>query len=130
MEQNNPMQKLRMITIGAIIILVILFVSFLRVFFKDYELRREIERVQTDVSKLEKRKIESLDVLQKLQSDTYAEERARDDLQAAKPGEIVLVVPGLTVTSSAQSARQVELPVVKELSNPAKWWYYFFRSNN
>ena len=84
-----------------LVIFVFLLTSYVRVFFRDYELRREIDKLQTDVQKLEKRKIESRDVLKKLQSDSYIEERAREELQATKPGEAVLVVPGLTVSSTA-----------------------------
>ncbi|MCX6781109.1 MAG: hypothetical protein NT003_03300 [Candidatus Magasanikbacteria bacterium] len=81
------------------------------------------------MSKLQKRKIESLEVLKKLQSDSYIEGRAREELQAARPGEAVLVVPGLNVTSTATSILTVAEDAAPELSNPAKWWYYFFGSN-
>lgn len=127
MREAAGKTKSRLITLGIIILFLFLVVSFLRVFLKDYELRKEIGRLQTDVSKLEKRKIESLEVLKKLQSDSYIEERAREELQAAKPGEAVLVVPGLSVSSTSQQALTIENEEPQQLSNPLKWWYYFFR---
>lgn len=129
MTAMSPLHKLRLLTIGALIVLVFLLISFLRVFFKDYELRQEIGRVQGEVNTLEKRKIESLDVLQKLQSDAYVEERARAELPVAKPNEDVVVVPGAMVTSSVLTPDQLTVPAStpRELSNSEKWWYYFFR---
>lgn len=127
MRQTNPTNNVRLITIGMVLVFLFLLVSFLRVYFKDYALRQEIERTQQDVNKLQKRKIESLEVLKHLQSDAYVEDRAREELQATKPGEAVLVVPGLTVTSTAPTSVKIEAEVVKPLSNPLKWWYYFFR---
>ena len=101
--------------------------SFLRVYFKDYELRQEIQRTQVDVTKLEKRKIESLEILKNLQSDAYVQDRAREELQVTKPGEAVLVVSGLMVTSTASTAVVIEPKKIEPLSNLMKWWYYFFR---
>ncbi len=111
---------------GVIIICIFILVSFVRVYFKDYELRNEIERVRTQVSSLEKRKIESLEVLKRLQSDAYVEERARVELQVVRPGEAMLIVPGQIVSSTA-SKSYTPSSSVRPLSNPQKWWYYFFR---
>lgn len=130
MREATGKTKSRLITALIIVLFLFLVISFLRVFLKDYELRKEIGRLQTDVNKLEKRKIESLEVLKKLQSDSYIEERAREELQAAKPGEAVLVVPGLSVSSTQQNSLTIEIEEVVQLSNPLKWWYYFFRPDN
>lgn len=132
MRETNSKTKQRLTTVAIIVLFLFLLVSFLRVFLKDYELRHEIGRLQTDVNKLEKRKIESLEVLKKLQSDSYVEGRAREELLAAKPGEAVLIVPGLSVTGTATKSLTLEKELVVELSNLQKWWYYFFgnKSNN
>lgn len=119
--------KSRIITVAMLAIFIFLLASYVRVFFRDYELRHEIDKLQTDVQKLERRKIESLDVLKKLQSDSYIEERAREELQATKPGEAVLVVPGLTVSSTAVHSLTITEEEPPVFSNPEKWWYYFFR---
>lgn len=132
MRETTSKTKQRLTTVAIIVLFLFLLVSFLRVFLKDYELRHEIGRLQTDVNKLEKRKIESLEVLKKLQSDSYVEGRAREELLAAKPGEAVLIVPGLSVTGTATKSLTLEKELVVELSNLQKWWYYFFgnKSNN
>lgn len=132
MRETNSKTKQRLTTVAIIVLFLFLLVSFLRVFLKDYELRHEIGRLQTDVNKLEKRKIESLEVLKKLQSDSYVEGRAREELLAAKPGEAVLIVPGLSVTGTATKSLTLEKELIVELSNLQKWWYYFFgnKSNN
>lgn len=126
METKKPWNSIRILTIGAIILLIIVAISFLRVWLRDYELRQEIARVQREVNILEKRKIESLDVLKKLQNDSYVEDRARAELQAARPGERVLVVPGIIVTSTAPGGLE-DRPQSPVLSNSQQWWYYFFR---
>ncbi|OGH61068.1 MAG: hypothetical protein A2848_02860 [Candidatus Magasanikbacteria bacterium RIFCSPHIGHO2_01_FULL_50_8] len=127
MSDAPSRKKSRLVIVVVVLLFIFLLISFLRVFFKDYELRKEIERLQTDVGKLEKRKIESLDVLKKLQSDAYIEARAREELQAAKPGEAVIVVPGLSVSSTVPRTLEAQPIENTELSNPLKWWYYFFR---
>lgn len=122
------MKSRRIGTIVLLALCVVVLVSFVRVYFKDYELRREIDRVRRDVSSLEKRKIESLELLKKLQSDAYVEERARVELQRGRADEAVLVVPG-QVVSSTDAQRLAPPTERRELSNPRKWWYYFFRPN-
>ncbi len=126
MNEKSSKIKQRLTTVVVMLLFLFLLISFLRVFFKDYELRHEIERLQTDVNKLEKRKIESLEILKKMQSDSYVEDRAREELQAVKSGESVLVVPGLSVSSTASKALTLEAESVRVLSNREKWWYYFF----
>ncbi len=125
MNEKSSKIKQRLTTVVVMLLFLFLLISFLRVFFKDYELRHEIERLQTDVNKLEKRKIESLEILKKMQSDSYVEDRAREELQAVKSGESVLVVPGLSVSSTASKALTLEAESVRVLSNREKWWYYF-----
>lgn len=130
MEKRSS--NILIVTICAALVLIFLGVSFLRIFFKDYELRKEIERTQADVSKLEKRKIESLELLKRLQSDAYVEDRAHAELQATRPGETVIVVPGLSVTSTAAGAVTPPTAAPQEkppLSNSETWWYYFFLWN-
>lgn len=117
---------LRFVTLALAVLLVFFIVAFARIFFKDYELRKEISRVEQDVARLEKRKIESLDMLKRLQSDVYIEERARRELQVVRPGEKVLVATGLVVTSSAAKNEESE-SIGTELSNWKRWWYYFFK---
>ncbi len=128
--QSRP-NKIIIATLGCAAICVVLLVSFLRVFFKDYELRQEIARTQVEVGTLQKRKIESLELLKRLQSDTYVEDRAREQLQATRPGEEVIVVPGLSVSSTAAATATPE-PLsteTEELPNSLSWWYYFFHSS-
>lgn len=125
-DKDDNIWRGRLVSVFALGVLVILVLALGRIFFKDYELRGEINRLQSDVGSLQKKKIESLDLLQKLQSDSFLEEKARQELQARRFGETVLVVPGVVVSSSAAVALPLT-PKSPELANPQKWWYYFFR---
>lgn len=120
------MWRVRLLFVVTAVVLLFLIFALVRIFFKDHELRGEINRLQSDVGSLQKKKIESLDLLQKLQSDSFMEEKARQELQARRPGETVLVIPGAVVSSSAAVALPLT-PKTPELANPQKWWYYFFR---
>ena len=58
MSDAPSRKKSRLVIVVVVLLFIFLLISFLRVFFKDYELRKEIERLQTDVGKLEKPAIE------------------------------------------------------------------------
>ena len=110
------------VLISAIVMVMVVF-AYGRAYYQDYLVRQEIEYLQDQTQKLEARKMELLDVLKYVKSDSFAEEKARTELNMAKPGEKVVVVPQVAV----QSNRQESAAVVKwdNVSNYKKWFRYF-----
>ena len=106
--------------------------GFARAYFKDYAFREEVKRLENEIGKLEKKKIESLELLKYVSSTAYLEDTARVDLNLKKPGERVLFIDQVGPDEDGEGSREGDtIPNGQEISNPLKWWYYFIhRSPN
>lgn len=96
--------------------------GYARSFYQGYKINQEIKALQAEVATLERKKIESLDILKYVESNEFVERQARTELNLKRPGERVLVAtnrPAETVTETS------EAEAGQRLNNPLKWWYYF-----
>lgn len=112
--------------LGCAFLLTLAFgLGFARAYFKDYAFREEVRRLEGEIEKLEKKKLESIELLKYVSSTSYIEDTARLDLNLKKPGEQVLFIE----RSGKEGERVVNSEGVngggQEISNPLKWWYYF-----
>ena len=114
------------IFLGCAFLLTLAFAfGFARAYFKDYAFREEVKRLESEISQLEKKKLESIELLKYVSSTSYLEDTARMDLNMKKPGEHVLFVN--------TGGKEGEMPDTgggtseggQDISNPLKWWYYF-----
>jgi cell division protein FtsB len=94
-----------------------------RAYYQNYLVAQEIRYLQDQAEKLEAKKIELLDVLKYVKSDSFAEEKARMELNMAKPGERVLVVPRTEVAVNRQENGVVV--GLNNVSNYKKWRQLF-----
>jgi len=97
--------------------------GFARAYFQDYKIRQEIKTLQNEVKHLEKKKFESIELLEYVTSDAYVEERARTELNLKKPGEQVVFISDSAPISEIDSDQQDGDGT--QLNNIVKWWYYF-----
>ena len=97
--------------------------GFARAYHQDYLVTQDIERLRAQAKSLAVKKIELLEVLKYVKSDSFVEERARLELNMAKPGENVLVVPPTEVTDNRKAKNNVV--GLNNISNYKKWWQYF-----
>jgi cell division protein FtsB len=107
----------------ATIIAIMVIFGYARAYYQDYLVTQEIESLQDQAKSLEAKKMELLEVLKYVKSDSFAEEKARTELNMVKPGEQVLVVPKTAVTSNRQENNSVV--GWTNISNYRKWWQYF-----
>lgn len=98
--------------------------GFARAYYQDYLVMQDIERLREQAKSLAARKIELLEVLKYVKSDSFVEEKARSELNMAKPGENVLVVPKAAENDNGQEKNDVV--GLSNVSNYKKWWHYFF----
>ena len=107
----------------AIIVAAIVVFGYGRAYYQGYLVAQEIDYLQNQAKKLEAKKMELLEVLKYVKSDSFAEEKARTELNMVKPGEQVLVVP----RAAAESDRQENSGMIglNNISNYKKWWQYF-----
>jgi len=121
----------RWFLIVALLLSLMVAFGYARAYYQDYKVKQEIKSLQEQVKALEKKKLESVEILKYVSSPQFVEDKARTELNLKKPGENMLIVNGLTQNRLPEA----ELPVEKSLlNNPVKWWYYFihkdFNKNN
>lgn len=110
------------IVIGIFLILLLAF-GYGRAYYQGYKVEQDIKKLQDDISSLERKKLESMEVLSYVMSDRFVEEKARMELNLKKPDEKMIIVADETSEVS-----EVVEPVNSSgqpLSNPLKWWYFF-----
>lgn len=113
----------RAFLIVAFFLAVLLAAVFARAYYRDYQVKREIAALKEEVKHLEKKKLESLQILQYVMSENFVEEKARTELNLRKPNEQVVAFETKQKTEQAKRA----LHTGQKPGNPLKWWYYFTR---
>jgi cell division protein FtsB len=114
----------RLFMLVATIVAIMVVFGYGRAYYQDYLVTQEIQHLQDQAKSLEAKKMELLEVLKYVKSDSFAEEKARTELNMIKPGEQVLVVPKTEIADSRQENNSVV--VWTNISNYKKWWRYFF----
>lgn len=127
-QQENKWYKFfysRWFFVVFVVLFFLVLFAFLKSYYQDYQVRREIKRLEQDVKDLEVKKIETLDLLNHVQSDDFTEEKARLEFNMKSPEENVVVV--LSNLSGQSDALQEKGGVVKleKASNPEKWLKLF-----
>ena len=108
--------------VAAIVAIMVIF-GYVRTYYQDYLVTQEIQQLQDQAKKLAAKKMELLEVLKYVKSDSFAEEKARTELNMVKPGEQVLVVPkAVAIENRQENNRMVGW---SNISNYKKWWQYF-----
>lgn len=107
-----------------LVVAILVAVSYGRAYYRDYQVRQEITRLQDEVKKLEAKKIETMEILQYVKSNNFIEEKARTELNLIKPGEKMVIVASGTKLGGSE----LETPkdYGQDLPNPVKWWRFFF----
>ncbi len=110
---------------------LLLFVAFafLREYVRNRDIATELERMEAENSALNAERLASLELISQLSTETAVEAEARAKLNLAKEGEDMYVfvdeAPDPSLRSEI-SAPQTSFADDPGLSNPAKWFYYFF----
>lgn len=113
----------RLFMLAAAIAAIMIVFGYGRAYYQDYLVTQEIQHLQDQAKNLQAKKMELLEVLKYVKSDSFAEEKARTELNMVKPGEQVLVVPKTAATDNRQENNSVV--GFSNISNYKKWWQYF-----
>ena len=108
---------------------LLLVASYTRAYYQEYQVRKQISDLQLQLHSLEAKKIETMELLKYSQSSTFFEEKARTELNMLKPGENEVIINSST---SLLSNRQENGDMVKwtPVTNPIKWFKFYFLNNN
>ncbi len=110
----------------SLILFVILFITILfglaKGTIKNHKVNSEVSELQEDITQLETQNQEFAQMIEYLKTDSFIEQEAKLKLGYKKPGENLVIIP----------QEQIDEEVIgnnnnyKKMSNPAKWWIYFF----
>jgi len=112
----------RFLAIIGLVFLVLIAIPLARVYTQRQLVAQEIAEVQQQSDAFAQQNQSLGDLLNYLQSDQALEAAARLNMNLKKPGEGVIVIENpQTVTMDS-----VPTSTAVSVSNPAKWWSYFF----
>lgn len=103
----------------------LLIISYIRAYYQEFQVRKEISNLQEQLHSLEAKKIETMELLKYARSSTFVEEKARTELNLIKPGENAVIIVG---GNENDPDRQEKTNMIKwsQVSNPIKWFKFFF----
>jgi len=119
-------------------LLVVILLSFplARVVSRRYQVSEEIRQLEREIADIENKNKKLEDIVGYLGSDQFIEEQARLNLGLKKPEEEVAVIK--TGDEKTDTPKQEDKDIIfdipgltknepaKPLSNPRRWWRYFF----
>jgi cell division protein FtsB len=119
-------RKKSVFLVATVIAAIVFMVGFGREYLREREIAHQIASLQEENDRLEGKRLQFLDLIDKLSSQYYLEGQARTKEGLAKPGETLIVVD--TGESAAQEPGKVlgATDSLEGVSNPTRWFYYFF----
>lgn len=124
---KNKWQKFfssRWVLLVLLAVAILVAVAYGRAYYRDYQVRQEIARLQNEVKKMEAKKIEVSDIYEYVKSSSFIEEKARTEMNLVLPGEKMAIVSSGTTGSFTVSSTAKKYEY--DLPNPIKWWRFFF----
>lgn len=114
--------KLGTLFVVNVVVLTFLVLGFGREYLRNLEIERNIAFLEQENAHLEGEKLESLSVIESLSSEYYLEQEGRLKHGLAKPGEQLVIV----YDAQAASVSGEDEDTASHISNPVRWYYYFF----
>ena len=127
-RQKTNKNLTKMILFGTVccIFALLFIIGFFKAFVQDYTVRKQISALEKEKAQLNQNKLNLLNRLQDIKSDSFAEKEARLKFGLQKPGESVIILNdknnALGGSESAPPQQQSE----NDISNAGRWWRYFF----
>ena len=111
---------------AGVVCLLLVVTGYARAYFQDAQIRQQIDSLHRQAGELESKKLELLDLLKYVKSDSYVETKAHTELNMMQSGEHAVAV-AMPAAQEANRVRQNDSPVVgfNGVSNIRKWWDYF-----
>lgn len=123
---NHGGLKTKLIFITSLVILLIIGFGLAKSLQRDSEVNHEISSLNTSIKDLEKDNLELKELVEYFNSDAYIEEKARIDLGLKKAEEKVVIVSNQREGGFNNIGQEFSRINTSDLSNPKKWWRYFF----
>lgn len=117
--------------IAACLVLIVIFVlgsALSRELYREYQIKKEIDKLQKEIDETEKNNYELSQLLEYYQTEEYKEAEARQRLNLKGDGEKVVMIEnneGKAETVENEAGKQKD-----KSPNYVKWWNYFFASRS
>lgn len=118
--------SLRLITIFGLVFVVFIVMGLVREIINRYGVNKEIEKVKIEIEMLERKNKELAGLVEYLNTDSFKEIQARQNLGMQQEGETVVSIESMPDNVNEQMAFVNEGE--REKSNMEKWWSYFFNN--
>lgn len=118
----------------SLLILIFFSTNLVKEIINRRDLKKEISSLAEEINRLEGRNQELSSMIEYFKSIDFVEKEARTKLNLRKPGEKIIIVaeeetPTSTVEPVSESSPRLITAPVKTLSNPERWWNYFFKNS-
>ena len=120
----NEFMKVEKPWIRLIALITICYLLFVvgKTLYQSYQVRKELDDMQAQIQELKDSNQQLQADITYYQSDSYKERIARERLGLQKPGEKVIVI----LPEQKQNVKEKD--PYDSLTNPEKWWQFFFKS--
>ncbi len=116
--------SLRLLIFVGLILIIFFSISLGKEMYRKYQINKEITSVQEEINSLEQENKEMRDLIEYLNTNSFKEIQARQQLGLQKEGEQAIAIQ--SAPEEIQSATRGEEAVKEEQANTIKWWTYFF----
>lgn len=120
----------KMIIVAELLLVSYLLYTLTLSVYKSYQIELHIKSYENEIASLEKENRIKNDEYEYSTSESYVEKFAKENLGLVNPGEEVIVIPksdaGRTGMIGNLNVKDDNDENVKMLSNPEKWWIFFF----
>ncbi|MCK5466352.1 septum formation initiator family protein [Candidatus Parcubacteria bacterium] len=120
----NKIFSFNLFLIGSVLIVVFLGTGLGKEFYRDYQIKKEIDSLQDEIGALEKDNYKLSQLIEYYKTDEYKEAEARERFSLKKDGESVVIVKSDPRVLGDFDIMEEN----KNLPNYVKWWNYFFAS--
>jgi len=114
------------IILGVIILILISF-ALAKEILRRREINQQITQLKDEISRLGGENQELGNLITYFRTKSFQEKEAREKLGLQKPGEKAIAIP--QTIQGEERASVLEKNEEENLSNPKKWWLYFFKSS-
>lgn len=133
-RQNAHWPAIRwpLIVAGSGVLFLVVGVSTVREGYREWKVDQEIREMQSEVERLEGRKLSLSELISRLGSSDAVDKEARTRLGLRKEGERVIILRGADGPSDwkgdlgQEVSATVQTDATESKTNPQRWFDYFF----
>lgn len=121
---KSKVLSLRLLIFVGLILMVFFSISLGKEMYRKYQINKEITAVQEEINSLEQENQEMRDLIEYLNTNSFKEIQARQQLGLQKEGEQAIAIQ--SAPEEIQNVAGEEEAIEEEQTNTMKWWSYFF----